>query len=67
MGRKGTLPAVVAQTPSRAKRLRNQLNMFLAPGYNRALERFGDAVDLGYINEPRREDDTYSYSPYHTW
>lgn len=43
--------------------------MFLAPGYNRALERFWDAVDLGNINEPRREDDTYAsdYSPYHTW
>lgn len=66
---KGLLPAVVAwQTSSRAnKRLLNQLNMFLAPGYNRALERFGDAVDLGNINEPRREDDTYDYSPYHTW
>lgn len=49
------------------KRLLNQLSMFLAPGDNRALERFWDAVKLGNINEPKREDDTYDYSPYHTW
>lgn len=31
--------------------------MFLAPRHDRALERFGDAIDLSGLSEPRREDD----------